>query len=56
MSTKKKDQSQEIRNFVAKHMHEVGCTPKIVEDQKAKAKRGQGSNSFNPSSLRKNDM
>lgn len=58
MSTKntKNDTSQDIRNFVAKYMHDVGCSTKVVEDKKAKVKRGEGKNSFNASVLRKNDI
>lgn len=50
---KDKENSQEIRNFVAKHMHDMGCKTQIIEDKKAKIKRGEGKNSFNPAILRK---
>lgn len=54
MKKKKNQQPQESRNFVAKYMHEMGnCGLRIVEDKKAKSKRGEGKNSFNKASLRK---
>lgn len=35
-------------------MHEMGnCGLRVVEDKKAKSKRGEGRNSFNKASLRK---
>lgn len=55
MKNKNKNDSDisEIRNFVAKYMHDTGCSTKIVEDKKAKIKRGEGKAKFNIASLRK---
>lgn len=54
MKKQKNQQPQEPRNFVAKYMHEMGnCGLRVVEDKKAKSKRGEGKNSFNKASLRK---
>lgn len=53
MKNKKNEVVSELRNFVAKHMHDMGCSTKIVEDKKAKLKRGDGNAKFNSSSLRK---
>lgn len=47
------DNSQDIRNFVAKHMYDNGCKTQIVEDKKSKMKRGEGKYSFNSSISRK---
>ncbi len=52
----KNKEENSIRNFVAKYMNQVGCTTKVVEDKKAKMKRGEGKDSFNPSKLRKQDI
>lgn len=45
---KKSDVSEkEIVNFVARYMHDAGCTTKVVEDKKGKMKRGEGKHRFN---------
>lgn len=48
-----KIKQDEIRNYVAKYMHDANCSTKIVEDKKAKMKRGEGKHGFNKASLRK---
>ncbi len=48
-----KQEDQSLRNYVAKHMFQGGnCGLQVVEDKKAKHKRGEGKNSFNPSKMR----
>ncbi len=48
---KKKTKSDEIRNFVAKYMHDAGCSTQIVEDKKSQMKRGEGKHKFNKNKI-----
>lgn len=51
--SQEKQEDQSLRNYVAKHMFQGGnCGLQVVEDKKAKHKRGEGKNSFNPSKMR----
>jgi len=53
MKKDKNQHSEDIRNFVAKYMHENGnCGLQIVEDKKRKMKNGEGKHKFDKSRLR----
>lgn len=54
MRNDKPKEDVSLRNYVAKHMLQGGnCGLQVVEDKKAKLKRGEGKNSFNPAKLRR---
>lgn len=48
----KDEMSQDIRNFVAKHMNSIGnCGLQIVEDKKREMKNGEGKHRFNKNTI-----